>query len=224
MAPSLQREERGRRHLALRLIPDVRRNRDMFTRFTIATFTVAILLASCSSRLPSSAGIQSVLIHAPFQESYSCSEHWDGQFQYLGDALGSDCTIHMLEEIDGRLWVRRHQGKGLTNADWYGWGSDVLAPCNCSVSRVRINDVENEPGVLGDPPASSITFVTNDGVHILIAHVRDVVVAEGNTVRSGEKVAVVGNNGYSRNPHIHIGAWRDEEPLQIRIDQTTIKK
>lgn len=27
----------------------------------------------------------------------------------------------------------------------------------------------------------------------------------------------------SRHPHIHLGAWRDETPLQLRIDPSTIR-
>ena len=38
----------------------------------------------------------------------------------------------------------------------------------------------------------------------------------------GEKVAQVGNNGMSRQPHIHIAAWRGKTALQIRFDQVKI--
>ena len=34
-------------------------------------------------------------------------------------------------------------------------------------------------------------------------------------VRVDEKIAVVGNNGYGRAPHVHIGAWLGETPLQV---------
>ena len=58
---------------------------------------------------------------------------------------------------------------------------------------------------------------------MLIAHVKDVRVAEGDSVVAGEIVASVGNNGYSRQPHVHIGAWRGETALQIRFDQTRMR-
>ena len=35
---------------------------------------------------------------------------------------------------------------------------------------------------------------------------------------AGQVVARVGNNGYGRSPHIHIGAWKGENPYQIRWD------
>jgi len=62
---------------------------------------------------------------------------------------------------------------------------------------------------------------------VLYGHVREIEVEEGETVRPGEVVAKVGNNGNSRNPHIHIGAWEDDAsklgakegtPLQIQVD------
>ena len=168
-------------------------------------------------------GIDAVLIHPPYAESYSCMEHWQGQLPYLGDSLGSDCTIGRLVEKDGRLWVRTYQNSGLENEDWYGYGAAVLAPCDCTIEKIRVNPVENPPGTLGRPPASSISFQTSDGTIILIAHVKDIRVSEGEIVRAGDIVAAVGNNGYSRQPHLHIGAWRGETALQIRFDQTRMK-
>lgn len=84
------------------------------------------------------AEIKAILIHPPFSQSYNCSEHWDGQFQYPGDALGADCTIAKLVEEDGRKWMRPYRGDGRKNEDWFGWGAAVLAPCDCRVINVHI--------------------------------------------------------------------------------------
>ena len=89
--------------------------------------------------------------------------------------------------------------------------------------RIRINASENDPGILGEPPASSIAFLRTDGTHILIAHIQNPRVAEGDIVVAGQTVASVGNNGYSRLPHLHIGAWLGEDALQIRFDQSKMK-
>ncbi len=37
-------------------------------------------------------------------------------------------------------------------------------------------------------------------------------------VTEGRHLAFVGNNGYARNPHIHLGAFRDGKPLAISFD------
>ena len=47
---------------------------------------------------------------------------------------------------------------------------------------------------------------------------------DGCMCTSGQVVAKVGNNGYSRHPHIHIGAWKGNEPLQIRFDLRAMGK
>jgi hypothetical protein len=180
----------------------------------------ALLIQSCASHNNESSAISNILVHPPYAESYRCSEHREGELPHLGDALGVDCTIERLVDLSGRAWVRSHEGSGLTNAQWYGYGADVLAPCDCRVLRTRVNTRGNEPGIPGQPPASYITFLRMDGVHILYAHIQNARVSVGDSVVAGEVVASVGNNGYSRHPHLHVGAWLGDRALQIRFDQT----
>jgi len=153
-----------------------------------------------------------------FEAYYACGEHREGELDYTGDALGSDCTIQKLEEIDGRSFARAYQGDGSANEDWYGWGQDVLSPCAGEVVKVTLNEITNVPGVLGEPPATFVVVKREDGVHFLLAHLAELTVEAGDRVTAGQKLGVVGNNGYGRNPHVHIGAWHDETPLQIRFD------
>lgn len=121
------------------------------------------------------------------------------------------------------MWSRAYSGQGLKNEDWYGWHMELLAPCSCEVVNVHVNDVQNEPGVMGKGRAASITLKDANGVHFTLAHVRDVIVEVGQNVAAGQPVAKFGNNGYSRSPHLHIGAWKGEQPLQIRWDQSKMK-
>ena len=114
--------------------------------------------------------------------------------------------------------MRSFRTNGLTNEDWYGWQEPVLAPFAASVERININSVVNKPGELGKPPASFVIFKREDGTRVLIAHVADVTVKEGDRVTAGQPFAKVGNNGFSRSPHIHVGAWREKTPLQIQFD------
>ena len=69
-------------------------------------------------------------------------------------------------------------------------------------------------------------------IQVGYVHVQDIQVEEGDTVRAGELVARIGNNGISDAPHVHVGALRgdlvklmsgevpDSEvvPLQVRFD------
>ena len=76
---------------------------------------------------------------------------------------------------------------------------------------------------MGASPAGFIIVKRADDVHFMLAHVRSISVKEGSHIKQGQAVAQVGNNGYSRHPHIHIGAWKGEKPMQIRFDQTKMR-
>jgi hypothetical protein len=166
--------------------------------------------------------IEQFLAHPLFSEPYSCSEHAAGELPYLGDDLGQDCTVGEFVDKGGRAFMRAYASDGLSNEDWYGWNKVVLSPCDCEVVSVRINPVTNEPGKTGKPPASAIELKTPDGTHIVLAHVQAPIVKAGEHINSGQPVARVGNNGFARAPHIHIGAWRGQDALQIRWDQKKI--
>src|ERR1044072_1622628 len=92
--------------------------------------------------------IEQVELSPLYADSYMCSEHFEGQLKYVGDALGQDCMITggITSESEGFAGVYRTNGK--TNEDWYGWGADVLAPFDGIVKKIRINPVVNRPGVL----------------------------------------------------------------------------
>jgi hypothetical protein len=162
--------------------------------------------------------VESVLAHPPYATYYLCGEHRKGELQYIGDDLGTDCFVERLIAENGRTWARAHEDDGTRNEHWFGWKAALLSPCECKVEAVKINPVVNEPGHLGKPPASMIIFKRDDGVRFLMAHVQDVSVAAGDSVAYGQPVAKVGNNGYGRIPHVHMGAWKDKTALQIRWD------
>lgn len=158
--------------------------------------------------------IDAVTLHPPVLQHYAGFEHADGELGHLGDALGVDVVVGRL--VDG--WTRFHDNDGKRNEDWFGWEVPLLAPMTATVEAVRINADTNVPGEMGKPPASAITFLAADGLRVVYAHVQEVRVSVGDEVSAGEVVALIGNNGMCRNPHVHVGAWRDEAPLQIRFD------
>ena len=96
--------------------------------------------------------------------------------------------------------------------------------------RVARPDSTNEPGSVNrDEKTGLIVFEDEeDGITVGYAHVREIEVEEGDTAGRGDVVGKVGNNGTSRAPHVHIGAWAGEpdllgaetgaEPLQVQVD------
>lgn len=153
------------------------------------------------------------------REPYSCVEHPLGQLEYTGDALGTDCTIIGGITADGGF-ARQFRTDGKANEDWYGWHVTLLAPFDGVVVGAFAKGETNTPGVFGKPPAAMLQFRRADGVIVVYAHVTDVMVKVGERVVAGQPVAKVGNNGFARAPHTHVGAWRENSntPLQIRWD------
>lgn len=159
-----------------------------------------------------------ITLHPLYRAPFACIEHPAGQATFLGDALGTDCMVTGGGEPGGPGFTSFYRTDGRANADWYGWGAEVLAPFDGVVERVVANPVVNTPGTVGRPPAAMILFRRADGTNVLYAHVADVTVAAGDSVRAGQPVARIGNNGISRLPHIHVGAYRGAAALQVRWD------
>lgn len=162
--------------------------------------------------------IETVTLRPIFDKYYLCGEHPAGSLTVTGDALGTDCQIQDSTAGEGPAFARPYRTDGRTNADWYGWHANVLAPVDGTVAGVFVNAATNVPGELGQPPASMVLIERADGVTVLLAHIDGPEVKAGDRVRRGQKIGLVGNNGMSRNPHIHIGAYKGRTPLQIRWD------
>lgn len=188
----------------------------------VGLFTMLVVAGSAQSRVeptPDPKQIETIRLHPLFAAEYTCSEHFEGEMEFIGDALGADCVV--VGGFDPRSPVgfpRLFRTDGKTNEDWYGWREPVLAPFDGVVEKIHVNPTTNEPGKAGKPPASIIILKNADGVRLMIAHVAEIKVKTGDAVRAGQQIAVVGNNGFGRTPHIHIGAWRDKSPLQIVFD------
>ena len=166
-----------------------------------------------------------VLIHPLFKADYMCAEHWEGQLAYAGDDLGSDCIVYGGLAGNAKSgFSRAFRSDGKTNEDWFGWMEPVLAPFDATVAKIHINPVVNEPGQLGKPPASFVLFKHDDGTMVLMAHVADIAIKVGEKVTAGQPFARVGNNGFGRSPHVHVGAWKEKTPLQIRFDLRAMGK
>lgn len=163
--------------------------------------------------------IEQVTLAPIFRGSHSCSEHFYGQIPYAGDALGTDC--HVTDGLQGDSgFSRAYRTDGKTNEDWYSWKAEVLSPTDGAIAGVVPNNQVNVPGTLGKPPAGMIQIRRDDGILVTLGHVMDARVKAGERVAAGQVIALVGNNGFSRAPHIHVGAYRlaTAEPLQIRWD------
>ncbi len=169
--------------------------------------------------------IEQVTLGPIATDPYSCVEHPFGQLDYAGDALGTDCTIIGGISREGGF-AKEYRTDGKSNEDWYGWQATLLAPVDGDVVGAYAKNEVNVPGTFGKPPAAMLQIRTPDGVIVVMAHVSDLVVKVGDRVIAGQPVGKVGNNGFARAPHTHVGAWREKDnmPLQIRWDLRAMAK
>ena len=54
-----------------------------------------------------------------------------------------------------------------------------------------------------------LRYETTDGYTILYAHLSEILVKKGESIKQGQVVAKSGNTGLSTGPHLHYGIYRD---------------
>lgn len=177
------------------------------------TVTVPVL-----GQTTNNAPIRDAVLAPLFYQRFACTEHVNGELRDLGDALGSDCLVLGGMEAPNHGFMRFYKTDGTTNDDWYGWHVDVHAPFDGVIMETGSNAVTNTPGTPGQPPPGYIKFKRADGIVVVYAHLDDIRVHRGDPVKAGQVVARDGNNGTAKNPHVHVGAYLGNEPLQIRWD------
>ena len=202
------------------------------TLHTIALAAILLPLSQVLAPTPTAAQsdtIEAVTIHPPVAARFQCSEHPLGAEDHVPDALAADCVVVRRDGGPNGNLASLYTGDGTRNEDWHSWREPLLAPFDGVVLGFQINPESTPPGVRGSGRSSAILFQQLvDGeltdVHVAYVHVREVTVSQGDTVRAGDPVARIGNNGSSFHPHVHVGAFRgdmmseDAVPLQVRMD------
>lgn len=167
--------------------------------------------------------IEQLILHPIFDRYPIYNDHYDGELDYPGDALGRDCMIGaFLPEDPG--FMRLYKDDGKRNEDWFSFGAKVYAPISGKITYLYINEVTNVPGVQNPSKASALLIQAADQTIVMVAHIQNPIVSLGDTVDEGQLLAYVGNNGYARNPHIHVGAFRGKTPLAISFDPQKVAK
>jgi Peptidase family M23 len=128
-----------------------------------------------------------------------------------------DNSIKKFEEfaID---WVQLRDGKlfdgdGGRNEQWYGFGADVVAVADGSVSTAFDGMPEQTPntpvtGLRGprDYSGNHVSLQISPGVWATYAHLQpgSITVKTGDEVKRGQVIAKLGNSGNSSGPHLHF--------------------
>jgi murein DD-endopeptidase MepM/ murein hydrolase activator NlpD len=106
-----------------------------------------------------------------------------------------------------------------TYSSAYGWrwgrphnGIDLAAPQGTPVSAMHAGTVVQSGWQGGYGYAVIIDH--GDGVETLYGHSSQLLVSEGQEVSAGERIALVGNTGYSFGPHLHLEVHVDGVPQE----------
>ncbi len=96
------------------------------------------------------------------------------------------------------------------NADVHSWEQPLQSPADGTVvvARDEMEDAEGANFVteLGDAAGNVIVIELDSGHFVVLAHLRHgtLRVREGDRVRKGDRIALVGNSGNTTMPHLHL--------------------
>jgi len=110
---------------------------------------------------------------------------------------------------DGRLVHRDHS----INADWHGYGEEVIAVAAGVVSDCKDGIIENTPlseyavpNTLEFAAGNYVILNIGQGLYVVYAHLKpkSLKVKVGDQVHKGQVLGLVGNSGISDAPHLHF--------------------
>lgn len=127
------------------------------------------------------------------------------------------------------VWLLPMRNYSYTSEYGYRWGRmhqgiDLAAPQGSPIQAVHAGTVVHSRWAGGY--GYMVVVDHGDGVQSLYAHASELLVYEGQEVAAGDRLALVGNTGYSFGPHLHFEihlngvpqepvAWLDERGVDI---------
>lgn len=111
--------------------------------------------------------------------------------------------------------------------DYESFADTIYSPCSGIVRHTASNNPDNiPPSRKRGPTNTNHVLLETSTMYVFMGHLgyHQVFVAEGDTVTAGAPLGLVGNSGFSIEPHLHLQAhartgsglpWYKEPPLQI---------
>lgn len=101
------------------------------------------------------------------------------------------------------------------------YGIDYAAPKGTSVRAAASGKVVFVGSKSGYGKA--VEIIHDSGLKTLYAHLHTYSVKKGQRVKSGQKIAQVGNSGLSTGPHLHFGLYKNNRPINPNLSIKTTK-
>lgn len=161
-------------------------------------------------------GISSLQLDTPLKQAY-ISHGGDNVLINYHNVNKTQAYALDLLAIDsfGRS-TKKMRSKNLEDYNIY---KDTLySPCTCTVVEIQNNLKDVEIGDSDKENAAGNHIIFEYQNHLIVyAHINQysIMVKEGQTVKSGQSVALVGNSGNTSEPHLHVHAVKGTNPKEI---------
>ncbi len=103
---------------------------------------------------------------------------------------------------------KTHRNEGWVVEDYYSYGISVTSPCDGEVVQVENSLPDRAIGFLDQENnwGNYVLIYVRLGYFVLLAHLKQnsVQVQRGSLVYAGQRLAEIGNSGYSPQPHLHL--------------------
>ncbi len=115
------------------------------------------------------------------------------------------------------------------NENFCIWNEPIKAVCDGAITEVVSFLKDNIPYLITDlknPKGNHVILRCKDGISILYAHLRmnSSNLKVGDSILTGTKIGNVGNSGNSTEPHLHIQANLNKEPLLLIFNGHSYKR
>ncbi len=114
-------------------------------------------------------------------------------------------ALDLVRLEDGRIFTEE-----TGNAGVHSWEQPLLSPVDGRVVVAR-DDMEDSDGInlvtdIADAAGNMVVIELDGGLFVVLAHLRQgtLRVGEGDRVREGDPLALVGNSGNTTMPHLHL--------------------
>jgi len=98
--------------------------------------------------------------------------------------------------------------------DYAIFGDTIYSPCAGKVVRAYGENPDNiPPNMERGPKNTNMVLIETDSFYVFMAHLKNkgVFVEEGDIVTTGQPLGLVGNSGFTSEPHLHIQVHAKEQ-------------
>jgi urea transporter len=141
-------------------------------------------------------------IFLPISGSWKIQQAFNGALTHRG--LWQHALDFVATDENGAIFKK----EGLELSDHFSFGKEILSPIEGYVVACVSNDEDNLIGQVANSRnwGNYLILKSISGFYVTLSHLKknSLLVAVGNFVQVGQKLAECGNSGYSPEPHLHL--------------------